>query len=101
MNDRAIITRKMKVFPKGQVIIPVELRKKYNINIGDRIEFTIVKDGILIKPSRDKAADRSLTDKLYGVFSKYSRNKAALDKKSVNEATVSGFIEGWLDDNTS
>ena len=31
-------TIKMKVFPKGQVVIPVSLRKKYQIDIGDRID---------------------------------------------------------------
>ena len=28
---------KMKIFPKGQVVIPVELRRKYHIEIGDHI----------------------------------------------------------------
>ncbi len=101
MNDKATTPRKMKVYPKGQVIIPVELRRKYNINIGDRIEFFIMRDGILIKPSRDKAADRSLTDKLYGMFSGYARGKATPNRKAINDATESGFVEGWLNDSTS
>jgi AbrB family looped-hinge helix DNA binding protein len=101
MNDKALTTRKMKVFPKGQVIIPVELRRKYNINIGDRIEFSIMQDGILIKPSRDKADDSSLTDKLYGMFSGYARGKAVPNKKTINAATESGFVEGWSNDTTS
>ncbi|MBU4186329.1 MAG: AbrB/MazE/SpoVT family DNA-binding domain-containing protein [Proteobacteria bacterium] len=28
---------KRKVFPKGQILIPVALRKKYNIDIGNHI----------------------------------------------------------------
>jgi len=101
MNTKAITTRKMKVFPKGQVIIPVQLRRKYNINIGDQIEFSIMQDGILLKPSRDKADDRLLTEKLYGMLSGYARGKAALNKKTINSATESGFVEGWLNDSTS
>jgi len=28
---------KRKVFPKGQIVIPVALRRKYNIEIGDHV----------------------------------------------------------------
>ena len=35
---------KMKVFPKGQVVIPVSLRKKYQIEIGDQIDVPIMID---------------------------------------------------------
>jgi len=41
---------KMKVIPKGQVVIPVSLRKKYQIDIGDQIDVVSAPDGILLKP---------------------------------------------------
>jgi AbrB family looped-hinge helix DNA binding protein len=43
-------TIKMKVFPKGQVVIPVSLRKKYQIDIVDRLDVISKSDGILLKP---------------------------------------------------
>ena len=58
----------MKVFPKGQVVIPVALRKKYDINIGDQIDVIPETNGILLKPATKKMTDRSLTDRLFGVF---------------------------------
>lgn len=44
----------MKVFPKGQVLIPVKLRKKYGIEIGDRIEIEQQADGIWLKPTKSQ-----------------------------------------------
>jgi len=38
------------VSPKGQIVIPVSLRKKYNINPGDRVEIIEVDNEIVIVP---------------------------------------------------
>ena len=40
----------MKVFPKGQIVIPIALRKKYHIEIGDQLDVISSRDGILLKP---------------------------------------------------
>ena len=95
MQENFKRSKKMKVFPKGQVIIPVELRRKYNINIGDRIEFITFQDGILLKPSRQKEKHQSSTDELFGMLHRYAKNKKFPGKDKVNEATESGFTEGW------
>jgi len=95
MQENVKNSKKMKVFPKGQVIIPVELRRKFNINIGDRIEFITFQDGILLKPSRQKTNHRSATDELYGILREYAKNGKYPEKDTVNEATESGFAEGW------
>ena len=89
--------KKMKVFPKGQVIIPVELRRKYNINIGDRIEFITFQDGILLKPSSQKTNHGSSTDELYGMLRRYASDKIAPGKNTINEVTESEFAEGWTE----
>lgn len=39
-----------KITSKGQVTIPADLRKKYNLSKGKKIIFIETEDGILIKP---------------------------------------------------
>lgn len=95
MQENLKSPKKMKVFPKGQVIIPAELRRKYNINIGDRIEFITSQDGILLKPSRQKTNHRSSTDELFGMLRKYVKKMSLPEEDEINEATESGFLEGW------
>jgi AbrB family looped-hinge helix DNA binding protein len=95
MQENAKYSKKMKVFPKGQVIIPVDLRRMYNINIGDRIEFVTSQDGILLKPSKQKPYDRSKTDELYGMLRSYAKCKETPGKDAINAITESGFVEGW------
>ncbi len=34
---KIVDTIRMKIFPKGQIVISVSLRKKYNLDIGDKI----------------------------------------------------------------
>lgn len=85
----------MKVFPKGQVIIPVALRKKYNIEIGDQIDVISAPDGIYLKPTPKKNKKESLTDRLFGIFSEYASGKQKLSKNDIAKATETGFTEGW------
>ena len=86
---------KMKVFPKGQVVIPVSLRRKYNIHIGDQIEFISIQDGILLKPSKHKKKNRSLAEELFGMLRSYTVESDFSDKDEINKATENGFAEGW------
>ncbi len=86
---------KMKVFPKGQVVIPVSLRKKYKIDIGDRIDVISKPDGILLKPLPKEDRQRSLTEQLFGIFSDYAAGKTKPTKTDIEKATRAGFSEGW------
>ena len=43
MKNEVLVTR------KGQITIPIELRRKYNIEEGTRLEVTDTKEGILFK----------------------------------------------------
>lgn len=85
----------MKVFPKGQVVIPVMLRKKYNIDIGDNIQVIPAENGILLKPKPKTKKPESITDNLFGIFKNYTRSSKKIDKKDILNATENGFIEGW------
>ena len=84
---------KMKVFPKGQIVIPVALRKKYHIEIGDRVDVISKADGIFLKPVPKEEKEESLTDYLFGMFEKYAKEKPKLKKADINRATEAGFIQ--------
>ena len=88
---------KMKVFQKGQVVIPVSLRKKYEIRIGDQIDIVPKADGILLKPAPKKVASESLTEQLFGVFNTYAVGKSKLTKKDINKAVERGFTGGAIE----
>ena len=84
-----------KVFPKGQIVIPVALRKKYHIDIGDHVDVIPKADGILLKPVPKKEEKKSMTDSLFGMFRKYAKGKPKLKKTDISKATKAGFVEGW------
>jgi len=58
---------KMKVFPKGQVVIPSQEGNIY----------------------------KSLTEHLFGVFNIYATAKSELTKKDISNAVKRGFTEGY------
>lgn len=86
----------MKIFPKGQVVIPIALRKKYNINIGDQIDVIPESNGILLKPVTKSMNDKSLTDRLFGIFKSYATGKPKLTKADIKKAIEKGFTEGSI-----
>ena len=88
---------KMKVFQKGQVVIPVSLRKQYNIGIGDQIEVIPESGGILLKPAQKESPGGSLTDRLYGVFGEYAKKQKSIKKADIQTATHRGFTEEWAE----
>ena len=85
---------KLKVFPKGQVVIPVSLRKKFNIVIGDRIDVLTSKNGILLRPSPITEEAKTATGSLFGIFKKYALKKKKLTKNDIQKATRNGFTQG-------
>ena len=95
MDSRDKTLKKMKVFQKGQVVIPSFLRRKYHLEIGDQITIVPTEEGILLKPSLKKADQRSLTKRLFGVFHNYAIQKKTIKKQEITAATENGFIEGW------
>ena len=84
-----------KVFPKGQIVIPVALRKKYHIDIGDHVDVIPKADGILLRPVPKKEEKKSKTESLFGMFRKYAKGKPKLKKADISKATKAGFVEGW------
>jgi AbrB family looped-hinge helix DNA binding protein len=95
MKTETTESAKMKVFPKGQVVIPASLRKKYKIDIGDHIDVISGPDGILLKPAEKKEKKTSLTASLFGIFYKHSLKKEDINRSDISIATEDGFTEGW------
>jgi len=85
----------MKVFQKGQLVIPVALRKKYGIEVGNHVEIIETPEGILIKAKPQKDHKKSLTQKLHGIFSDVASQRPNLKKNDISKATEFGYIEGW------
>ena len=46
------------VTSKGQLVIPVELRRRHHIKRGTRVQFQDLEDGILIRPVTKEYIDR-------------------------------------------
>ena len=86
---------KMKVFPKGQIVIPVALRIKYHIEIGDRVDVISKANGIFLKPVPRKEKEKSLTDYLFGILGNTQKGSQNLKKRILTGATETGFIQEW------
>jgi len=95
MMSKVEETMEMKVFPKGQVVIPATLRKKYNIQIGDHVQVIPEKRGILLKPSQQTKNSNTLTSSLKGIFKEYGSQHGVSDKETITKATEDGLLEGW------
>ena len=79
-----------KIFNKGQVVIPICLRKKYGIKIGENVDVIEEKDGIKIVPIKKDLG----IEKLQGIFNKYKKKKILTEKK-IEKSTEEGFTEGY------
>jgi len=82
----------MKIYNKGQVIIPVNIRKKFNFNIGDYVDVITVEDGIKLMPAKK----RKVVDKLYGILDKGAVH-SDISENDIDKASEAEFIKGWDD----
>ena len=79
----------MKVFNKGQVVIPVAIRKEFGIEIGDMLD---------VVPDRKekcvilKKAGEMKSRKLAGSLSKYNRRKRFPSRKEMKKALEEGIV---------
>ena len=80
----------MKIYNKGQVVIPVNIRKKYNFNIGDYVDVITVEDGIKLLPVKKV----KVVDKLYGILNKESR-QAEISENDIDKSSEAELLRGW------
>jgi len=95
MPKHADSPTKMKVYQKGQIVIPASFRKKYNIEIGDYLDVVPTKNGILIKKVPHDRDKMTMTEKLFGIFSSHAANHEFPGKTKISAAIEEGFLEGW------
>jgi len=66
---------------KGQVTVPLEIRKRLGVSAGDRIDFVIDGDRTVIRPARD---DDDPFEKYVGILGPFPGGEAG--------------IKAWIDD---
>ena len=87
---------KAKVFGKGQVVIPVALRRKFGIKIGDMVDLMVEEDGIKIVPVKEKVEAKDLA----GIFNKYAKGKGIPTDKRIEEITEREAVKRYKKSNT-
>ena len=82
----------MKVFNKGQVVIPAAIRKEFGIEIGDMLDVVADRKEKCVKLKR---AGEMKSKKLAGSLSRYNRRKRFPSRKEIKKA----FAEGMTREN--
>ncbi len=79
----------MKVFNKGQVVIPVAIRKEFGIEIGDMLDVVADKKEKCVKLRK---AGEMKSPKLAGSLSRYNRRKRFPSRKEMKKALEEGRV---------
>ena len=79
----------MKVFNKGQVVIPVAIRKEFGIEIGDMLDVVADKKEKCVKLRKTVEMK---SQKLAGSLSKYKRRKRFPSRKEIKKALAEGIV---------
>ena len=80
----------MKVFNKGQIVIPADVRRLLGIEIGDKLEVEVDRERRLIelhKPARNQSS------KLAGAFAEFARGKTFPSRKQMSNALSEGLLK--------
>lgn len=80
----------MKVHPKGQVVIPAEIRRRLGIDIGDMLDVVVVPDEGKIELRRSAGTSARA---IAGALRAYARGKPFPSEEEVAEALRSGLGE--------
>ncbi len=81
----------MKVFNKGQVVIPVEIRRLLGIEVGDRLDIEINRAHGSIELYKAEERD---SQSLAGSLSGYARQRPFPTRKEMHEALGKGLGHG-------
>lgn len=79
----------MKVFNKGQIVIPARIRRSLGIEVGDRLEVELDCEARTIKlhkPVPDKAGE------LGGVFANFAKGKELPSREQMSVALREGML---------
>jgi len=81
----------MKVFNKGQIVIPISIRKALGVEPGDMMDVIIDPDEHCIKL---KKPEQSLSSRLAGSLSGFNERKAFPTKQELKTAFAEGLSDG-------
>ena len=81
----------MKVFNKGQVVIPIALRRELGVEPGDIVEITLDKREHCIKLKKHES---NIASELAGSLSKYNNRRKFPSKAEMRNALAEGLSHG-------
>jgi AbrB family looped-hinge helix DNA binding protein len=81
----------MKVFNKGQIVIPAEIRRAFGIRVGDRLEVEVDREHRAI--ALHKPEQRG-SQSLAGALSAYAREKPFPTRREMEAALAKGLRHG-------
>ncbi len=81
----------MKVFNKGQIVIPIAIRKALGVEPGDMIDVSIDKQEQCIKM---KKPDKLISSELAGSLAKFNKGKKVPSKNEMRKALAEGLSNG-------
>ena len=81
----------MKVYSKGQIVIPANIRHALNIEAGDRLDVRIDRNGGAVQL---KKPEKRLSDSLAGSMTRYAKKKPFPGRQKMEEALVEGLNNG-------
>lgn len=76
------------VTSKGQITIPVEVRKRLNLRAGDRVDFVLEADGRVSLQSRTTPFEQ-----LRGMF--HRKGRKAMSVRDMDRARDAALLERW------
>ena len=82
----------MKVFNKGQIVIPIAIRKALGVEPGDMMDVIIDQDEHCIKL---KKTEKSISSELAGSLSRFNKRKAFPTKKEMRKALIEGLTDDY------
>jgi len=83
-----------KIFNKGQIVIPARLRRKYDLEIGSKINIIDEEDGIKIVPAEEEINVEALA----GIFKDYAKDREVQSKDEITKITGDYFVESTKDE---
>ncbi len=76
---------KMKIHNKGQVVIPSEIRKKFDLDVGDQMDVVVDDNGVHLYPVIDESVH------LEGVIKEEAEKFGFPDETEIDKASEKGF----------
>jgi len=85
----------MKVFNKGQVVIPSSIRKKLRLHVGDLLDVAVDEGSSSIILTKH---DRPQSEELAGSLSEYGEGKKVPSRQAMQEALKAGLLDAETPD---